>query len=144
MKKKRKRIFYYYSSYVLNERNMTPSIPLQMTAGLIAPCGMNCALCLAFQRKKKRSPGFWEEDPNKSHSCQVCIIRNCPTILNNSSHFCYECENMPCKRLKQLDKRYRTKYGMSMIENLNEIKEKGIDVFLPIRMENIPVKHVVV
>ncbi|MGV8107825.1 DUF3795 domain-containing protein [Methanospirillum sp.] len=119
---------------------MTPSIPLQQTARLIAPCGMNCALCLAFQRQKKRCPGCMEEDPNNPHSCQVCIIRNCPTILNNLSHFCYECENMPCKRLKQLDKRYRMKYGMSMIENLNEIKEKGMDVFLTHQVEKYACK----
>jgi hypothetical protein len=29
-----------------------------------------------------------------------------------------------------LDQRYREKFGMSMIENLNEIKKNGIDKFL--------------
>ena len=97
---------------------------------LIAPCGMNCALCLAFQRPKRKCPGCWGEDTNKSTSCQSCIIRNCTTIQNNSSHFCYECEKMPCKRLKHLDTRYRTRYGMSMIANLTEIKDQGMDAFL--------------
>lgn len=96
----------------------------------IAPCGMNCALCLTFQRPKRKCPGCWGEDTNKPQSCRSCIIRNSPTIRNNSSHFCYACENIPCKRLKQLDTRYRTKYGMSMIANLNEIKDQGIDAFL--------------
>jgi len=32
--------------------------------------------------------------------------------------------------LKQLDIRYRTKYGMSMIANLIEIKDQGMDAFL--------------
>lgn len=132
--------FYYCSSYVLNDRNMTKPTHLKQTAGLIAPCGMNCALCLAFQRLKKRCPGCREEDPNKSHYCQMCIIRNCPTIQNNLSHFCYECENMPCKRLKLLDKRYRTKYGMSMIENLIEIKEKSMEVFLTHQVEKYTCK----
>lgn len=109
---------------------MDPIDPPQLTPGLIAPCGMNCAVCLAFQRPKNKCPGCWEEDLNKSQSCRSCIIRNCPTIQNNSSHFCYECEQMPCKRLKQLDTRYRTKYGMSMIANLNEIKDNGMDAFL--------------
>ena len=98
--------------------------------GLIAPCGMNCALCLAFQRPKQKCPGCWGDDTNKSKSCQLCIIHNCTTIQNNSSHFCYECEKMPCKRLKQLDNRYRTKYGMSMIANLTGIKDEGMDAFL--------------
>ena len=34
-----------------------------------------------------------------------------------------------CARMKQLDKRYRAKYGMSMIENIQEIKAKGIRQF---------------
>ena len=103
---------------------------LMLKPGLIAPCGMNCALCLAFQRPKQKCPGCWGDDMNKSKSCQSCIIRNCTTIQNNSSHFCYECEKMPCRRLKQLDTRYRSKYGMSMIANLTGIRDQGMDAFL--------------
>lgn len=33
-------------------------------------------------------------------------------------------------RLKQLDKRYRTNYNMSMIENLNNIQKLGLKGFL--------------
>jgi len=44
--------------------------------------------------------------------------------------FCYECESFPCERLKRLDKRYSTKYSMSMIENLNYIKQHGLNSFL--------------
>ncbi len=32
--------------------------------------------------------------------------------------------------MKRLDKRYRTKYGMSMIENLTSIRERGLDEFV--------------
>jgi ribosomal protein L37E len=32
--------------------------------------------------------------------------------------------------MKNLDKRYRTKYGMSMFENLAFIKEMGLEAFL--------------
>jgi len=31
-----------------------------------------------------------------------------------------------CARLKSLDKRYRTKYGMNMLENLKSIQEHGV------------------
>ncbi|MBN1166849.1 MAG: DUF3795 domain-containing protein [Methanospirillaceae archaeon] len=96
----------------------------------IAPCGMNCAICLAYLRPTKKCPGCREDSRDKAKSCQLCIIRTCPTIEHNSSHFCYECDEMPCRRLKQLDTRYRTKYGMSMIENLKEIKEQGMSTFL--------------
>lgn len=35
-----------------------------------------------------------------------------------------------CKRLRALDKRYRTKYHMSMIENLKSIQENDMELFL--------------
>lgn len=102
---------------------------------LIAPCGMNCALCIAYQGKKN--------DLNKHgfHRmyCDGCLPRGkgclhmgdkCEKLANGLVRFCYECEDFPCKRLKGLDKRYRTKYHMSMIENLTFIKEQGIDAFL--------------
>lgn len=102
----------------------------EMKADLIAPCGMNCRLCLAFQREKKHCPGCRGDDADKSSSCASCIIQNCNVIQTNQSGFCYECEKFPCLRLRQLDKRYRTKYRMSMLENLEKIKADGLDQFL--------------
>ncbi len=96
---------------------------------LIAPCGMNCNICLAYLRDKKRCPGCLGEDKNKSVSCLKCIIKNCETIKNSPSGFCYECLEFPCARLKQLDKRYRTKYSMSMLENLEFIQKNGLNAF---------------
>ncbi len=37
---------------------------------------------------------------------------------------------MPCKNLDRLDRRYRTRYGMSMVENLKETQTKGVENFL--------------
>jgi hypothetical protein len=42
---------------------------------------------------------------------------------------------MPCAHLDRLDKRYRERYGMSMVENLNELKSKGMDEFLKNQQE---------
>jgi hypothetical protein len=97
---------------------------------LVAPCGMNCCVCLAHLRKDRQCPGCHVEKSNKSASCIKCIIRNCVIIKQNRSKFCFECENYPCKRLIQLDKRYRTKYKMSMIANLESIKIIGLDAFI--------------
>ena len=44
--------------------------------------------------------------------------------------YCFQCTGYPCKRVKHIDKRYRTKYHMSMIENLDYIKEHGINDFV--------------
>jgi hypothetical protein len=44
--------------------------------------------------------------------------------------YCFQCDKFPCERLERLDKRYREKYGMSEIENLKIIRDKGIEHFL--------------
>ena len=101
----------------------------KLKAQLIAPCGMNCGICMAYLRGKNRCPGCRAADTDKPLACVRCRIKNCETIDKSKSKFCFECEK-PCARLKQLDKRYRTKYGMSMIENLEFIKNNGIDAFI--------------
>jgi hypothetical protein len=103
---------------------------MRAETGLIAPCGMNCGICLAYLRKERGCPGCHRNDAYKSISRAGCIIRNCEIIRTNSSGFCYDCSRYPCRRLKQLDKRYRTKYAMSMIDNLARISELGLDAFV--------------
>lgn len=117
------------------DNDMVTTEPFTLQPRHIAPCGMNCALCLAFQRPKDKCSGCREEDDHRPSCRRSCIIRNCPTVQSSISHLCYECEKMPCRRLKQLDARYRTKYGMSMIANLTEIRDKGMDVFLAHQVE---------
>jgi hypothetical protein len=89
---------------------------------LIAPCGINCNICPGHLRKNKRCPGCNRDDGRKLR----CVIRNCETIKTNWSGFCYECKKFPCRRIRQIDERYRTNRGISNIENLGIIKEKGV------------------
>ena len=106
-----------------------------MEEKLIAPCGMNCRLCIAYQ--------FMQGDLNKQgfhrKYCPGCIPRGencvhmgdrCEVLGKGKDRFCYECQAFPCKRLKALDKRYRTKYHMSMIDTLKFIQENGMVMFL--------------
>ena len=106
-----------------------------MEEQLIAPCGMNCSLCVSYQ--------FMKMDLNKRgfhrKYCPGCIPRGkhctfmadqCDLVGKGKVRFCTECPEFPCKRLKSLDKRYRDKYHMSMIENLNYMKENGMEKFL--------------
>jgi hypothetical protein len=97
---------------------------------LIAPCGMNCGTCIAYLRDKNKCPGCRIYSADKAISIQRCIIPKCVHLDKTESKFCYDCEKYPCKRVKQLDKRYSTKYNTSFIENLAIIKEKGIEKFL--------------
>jgi hypothetical protein len=103
---------------------------------MIAPCGMNCGLCIGHLREKKPCGGcFKKDDKNKPNVCRSCSIVNCEYLTKNESGFCFECSLYPCLRLRNLDKRYSTKYGMSMIENLLFIKEKGLENFLESEQE---------
>lgn len=95
---------------------------------LIAPCGMNCAVCMAYLRIKNRCHGCRESYKNQPATRLYCRIKNCKKLKQSGSKYC-DCE-IPCKRLAHLDKRYKTKYGMSMIENLDNIRRLGIRKFV--------------
>jgi hypothetical protein len=95
---------------------------VKFNKNFIAPCGMNCGTCLAYLREKNRCPGCRIFSADKAVSVHRCIIIKCIYLEKTKSKFCYECEKFPCKRMKQLDKRYRTKYRTIFIENLLIIK----------------------
>ena len=104
----------------------------KFTSELIAPCGMNCGICIAFF-------GYTMTGKKRKHTCITCRLRErpcafikkqCDKLLNNKIKYCFECEDFPCKRLQDLDKRYKTYFKMSMIENLQNIKKQGIEKFL--------------
>lgn len=104
--------------------------PKSVRSTLIAPCGMNCALCIGHLRERNRCSGCNGAGADKAKHCAVCKIRHCDQMRFREQKFCFECAKFPCTRLWQLDKRYRTKYGMSMIENLESIRELGLKGFV--------------
>ena len=104
-----------------------------MVASLKAPCGMNCALCYAYQRAKNHCDGCRSDNITFEY-CRRCVIKSCKSRLENGWTDCSLCEH-PCQRLKQLDKRYRTKYGMSMLANLQNIRVQGMDSFLKVQAD---------
>jgi len=117
--------------------------PEVITSSMIAPCGMDCAICTGFlrdPREKNVCPGCNADDVHKPLACASCRIKNCSELdgakpagtgsAPAAQTFCFVCAKYPCTRMKQLDKRYRTKYGMSMLENLATIRELGLDEFV--------------
>lgn len=108
---------------------------IEFTKEMIAPCGMNCGSCLGFMRYKDHCPGCRMVDDSKPEFCKQCIIINCDLLKSTESGFCYDCPKYPCRRLKNLDKRYSTRYSTSFFENLAMIREKGIDSFLNFETE---------
>lgn len=101
-----------------------------MNPNLIAPCGINCYVCMAFLREKNKCPGCRFFNAKEPVSIARCKIKNCAIIKNNKLKYCFSCKNFPCDSLKHLDKRYRTRYDMSVIENLKDIKRLGIRKFV--------------
>ena len=108
----------------------------KFTPDLIAWCGMNCGIC---KRYLAYSNGVPEERGKLTH-CRGCLLekarancyikKGCKNKAKDCLRFCFECDKMPCENMKHLDKRYRENYCMSMVENLNEIKGKGVENFL--------------
>jgi hypothetical protein len=94
----------------------------------IAPCGVICDLCSGFQRNKNKCVGC-NISGNKPNHCMNCRIKEC-LKKENSKALCNDCNDFPCKYIKNLDKRYKTKYGESPIENLQNILKIGIDDFI--------------
>jgi hypothetical protein len=97
-----------------------------INAALIAPCGMNCRLCVAYIRDKKPCPGCRGDDSGKPKTRVTCRIKTCEQMRLGKSRYCFDCDGFPCDRLNHLDERYRTKYGMSMVHNLVRMRDLGI------------------
>ena len=99
-------------------------------ASLIAPCGMNCSICMVHLRDKNKCVGCRGTNTSKPVTRLRCKIKTCTVFQKGTAKFCFECTTFPCDKLKHLDKRYRAKYNMSMIENLENIRDFGIRQFL--------------
>ena len=109
------------------------------TPELIAPCGMNCGICKAYIAYTRGIP----RQRGKVTRCAGChprnkncfIKRNCRKLSKHEIQFCYDCTVMSCKNLDRLDRRYRERYGMSMVENLKMLKANGMETFLASQQE---------
>jgi hypothetical protein len=77
-------------------------LPASFDEGLIAPRGMNCALCIGYLRDKTRRPGCNGGDDAKPRSCARCSIKTC---VDRRGDYCFECARYPCPRLRRLDAR---------------------------------------
>ena len=96
---------------------------------MIAPCGVYCGLCVAHLREKNPCPGCKGDDAFKPKHCVVCRIKNCDETVNRNLQFCFECSRFPCARLRNLDKRYWTKYQLNLIQGLESIRDLGLSEF---------------
>jgi hypothetical protein len=101
-----------------------------MKSSLLAPCGINCGVCIAYLRPKNKCQGCRTEFNDKCKTRVQCKIKLCDKRSKKSKRFCFECDTFPCNRLYHMDKRYRTRYHISVIENLENMKKDGIRMFI--------------
>ena len=106
---------------------MVNTIPID--SSLIAPCGADCGVCIGHLRTTKQCPGCVGSDEGKPKHCVACRIKHCPEKEPGGGS-CPACPKFPCARLRQLDKRYRTNYGTSLLDNLRRIKAGGVEAFV--------------
>jgi hypothetical protein len=108
---------------------------MSMEELLIAPCGMNCGVCsnyLAMKYDLKKTgviKSYCAGCRPRGKNCAF-MKKSCGLLGEGRVQYCFECETFPCARLKRLDKRYRTKYHLSMIENLTFIRDASMKKFL--------------
>jgi hypothetical protein len=106
-------------------QEITPNAESGSWEPMIAPCGVDCSVCIGYMREKKRCLGCNGPDDAKPKHCTVCRIKLCPEP--RTTPYCSSCKKFPCARMRQLDKRYQANYGTSLIGNLKTIAEKGIE-----------------
>ena len=100
---------------------------------LIAPCGMNCAICsryLSYVNDLKRSQCIGCRPRNET--CEY-LFKECTGINHTSkgnAAFCFECDQYPCKQINRMDDRYRKHYEMSVKANLEYINQMGVVSFI--------------
>ena len=108
-----------------------------MKPELVAPCGNNCATCVAYF-------GYTMSGAKRKHTCPGCRTKNhrcaflkqhCELLDKDEVEFCFECPDYPCTHLQKLEDRYTQKYKVSIFENLNFIRENGLKRFLKAQRE---------
>jgi hypothetical protein len=101
---------------------------------LIAPCGMDCAVCSAYRAYTHQIP----RQRGTISYCAGCRVRRkrcvylkgrCARLAAADVEYRFECPTYPCDRLQHLDRRYRTRYGISLIGNLELVRTRGAPEF---------------
>ena len=70
--------------------------------GMIAPCGMNCGICIGHLREKGPCRGcFRMDDPNRPAQCRSCSIANCEYLARTDSGEWNG--SVSCKRRDQME-----------------------------------------
>lgn len=103
-------------------------MPDKIEEVMFAPCGMNCMVCYKHCYTKKPCEGCFNSDIGKPEHCRKCKIKQCTAI--KCVKYCFECNEFPCKFIKNLEKSYKIRYSISLIENSMVVKQEGLEAFM--------------
>ena len=95
---------------------------------LLAPCGMHCLVCYVYFRKKKPCRGCRAMDGSQPDHCRVCKIKTCAG--EHGVAFCSDCPDFPCTVIKRLDRSYRQRYAVSLVEDARRRQALGVEAYL--------------
>ena len=90
---------------------------------MLAPCGIDCGVCYVHLKNKKPCLGCWGQDDSKPQHCRQCKIKVC--AMEQGIDFCSSCSSFPCAIIKRLDKSYRQRYQVSLVDNALRQKRVG-------------------
>ncbi len=107
---------------------MNPSVTFDKIQ--IAPCGINCGTCYASLRPGSKCRGCLVPDPDKPKTRLLCRIKFCEKHDQAKTIYCCDCDTFPCQRMRHIDQRYRTRFKTSLIQNLEIIREVGMEKYL--------------
>jgi hypothetical protein len=96
---------------------------------LAAPCGMYCGNCRQYLAERTGLKIACEGCRIRNKNCAF-IRKDCPPLRKGTIRFCYECDRMPCDKLKKIDALYTKRYGTSFVGNLERMESIGVDAWL--------------
>ncbi len=101
---------------------------------LVAPCGMNCAVCSRYlssinNLKRSQCSGCRPGNKKCSYLFGKCSGINSVRKGTSTAGFCFECDRYPCKQIDRMDNRYKCNYDVSVKDNLERIRRIGVGRF---------------
>lgn len=102
-------------------------------AHMIAPCGLNCALCSHYLEGIEPCEGCNGPDDKKPDCCRIeCAIVHCEKRRALPGGFCDACPDFPCADILEKETRYSNAYPMveTPIGNLAYIRRHGMAQFI--------------
>ncbi len=103
-------------------------MPDVIDPNLLAPCGMNCLVCYVHLREKKPCRGCRAMDGSQPGHCRVCKIKTC--AAEREVAFCSDCPDFPCVVIRRLDRSYRQRYAVSLVEDARRRQVLGVEACL--------------